>query len=104
MTYLKISDSKGHFHTGDENWEEIDQISKDDLMVLLDKAVSSDFSMDEFDPEKIPNKAHQIIYRNLYEKFTDLLDNKNRFKDESEQLYKSAIEKYSQNSDNDEEE
>ncbi len=50
--------------------------------------------MDEFKIEKVTNKAHQIIYKNLYERFSDLIDHKNRFKDESERLYKSAIEKY----------
>ena len=100
MTYLRINNSKAYFQTGDENWKEIDQISKDDLMTLLDKAVSSEFQIDQFESDKIQNKAHQIIYRNLHEKFSDLLENKNRFKDESEQLYKSAIERYNDNSSN----
>ena len=63
-------------------------------MILLDKAIETDFEMNEFIVDNIQNKAHQIIYRNLYEKFSELLDNKTRFKDESEQLYKSAMEKY----------
>jgi len=95
MKYLKIEDNKGFYQLGVEDWREIDVISKDDLMKLLDKAIDSDFEMDEFKAEIIQNKAHQIIYRNLHEKFSELLGNKSRFKDESEQFYKSAIEKYS---------
>jgi hypothetical protein len=95
MKCLKIENNKGYFQTEESNWQEIDSIGKEDLMILLDKAIDSDFEMDEFEADKVQHKAHQIIYRNLYEKFSELLKNKNRFKDESEQLYKSAIEKYS---------
>jgi len=52
--------------------------------------------MDVFDKEKIGNQAHQIIYKNISEKFSDLSKNRSRFKDESEALYREAIEKYSQ--------
>lgn len=95
MKFLKIENSKGFFCLDGAIWQEIDKISKDDLMVLLDKAVETDFEMDEYKQEIIANKAHQIIYKNLYMKFIELLDNKTRFKDESEQFYKAAFEKYS---------
>ncbi len=95
MKRLKIEDNKGYFKT-DQDWTEIDQISKDDLMFLLDKAVEEDeFELDEYDADKLANKAHAIIYKNIFEKFSDFLDNKTRFKDESQTLYKEAFEKYS---------
>lgn len=98
MKYLKIEDNRGFFlrieEDESETWAEIDQVGKDDLLYLLSKAVSADFEMDEFTEEALSNKAHQIIYRNLFEKFTDLLTNKTRFRDESENLYKVALEKY----------
>ena len=100
MKYLKIEDNRGFFlriaaDGGADTWSEIDQIGKDDLFALLNKAISEEFEMDEFNEDVLSNKAHQIIYKNLYEKFLDLLTNKTRFKDESESLYKAAIEKYS---------
>ncbi len=95
--YLKIENDKGYYCLEQDSWKEIDKINKDDLMILLDKSIETDFQMDEFEQEKIQNKAHQIIYRNLFNKFSELLDSKSRFKDESEQLYKDAIEKYSKN-------
>jgi len=64
-------------------------------LVLIDKALAGEFEMDEFRKDDLANQAHQIIYKNLYEKFTDLKSNRNRFKDESEALYKAALEKYS---------
>ena len=50
--------------------------------------------MDEYSEENIPNKAHQIIYQNLYRKFKELEQNKAQFKDMSENIYKDAIDKY----------
>ena len=97
MKYLKIENNKGYYCLEKDSWQEIDKIDKESLMMLLDYAIKPDFEMDKYDQDKVANKAHQIIYRNLFEKFSELLENTKRFKDESEQLYKSAIEKYSEN-------
>lgn len=98
MKYLKIEDNKGFFMKENEqsttDWVQIDLITKDDLFFLLSKAVTEDFDMDEFKEDILSNKAHQIIYKNLYAKFFDLLSNKTRFKDESENLFNAALEKY----------
>lgn len=103
MKYLKIENNKGYYLSINEQdqestWIEIDKISKEDLMKLLEQAISSEFEMDDYEENNLPNKAHQIVYKNLFEKFSELLANKTRFKDESESLYKSAFSKYS-NSD-----
>lgn len=95
MKYLKIDNGKAYYRVVEENWFELDQIGKDELLILLDKSITDEFEMDEFDITKLTNTAHQIIYRHLYQKFGELKENKNRFKDESEQLYKLALEKYS---------
>ena len=95
MKYLKIENNKGYYQIDQDSWKSIDKINKEDLMALLDKAVETDFEMDEYKQDDLSNKAHQIIYKNIHSKFSELLSNKSRFKDESEQLYKSAIEKYS---------
>ncbi len=97
MKFLKIKDNKAFFlkdKAEPASWTEIDQIEKNDLMKLLDYASSDDFEMDNYDENIIQHKAHQIIYKNLYEKFSDFLTNKNRFIDESESIYKAALAKY----------
>jgi len=97
MKYLKISENKGHFlkdKNQPENWTEIDQIEKDDLLKLLDIASNEVFEFDLYDEDIIGNKAHQIIYKHLSEKFTTFIANKDRFKDEADNIYKDAIEKY----------
>jgi hypothetical protein len=98
MKCLKIEDNKGLYSLDGEKWFPIDKINKKDLLKLLDIALTSQFEMDEYDKELLGNQAHQIIYNNIHEKFQEILNNKSRFKDESEAIYKNAIEKYGENS------
>lgn len=79
---------------GVASWIPIDLITKEDLFELLNKAIDDDFEMDAFNEVTLSNKAHQIIYKNIYEKFANLLSDKTRFKTESESMYKDALEKY----------
>ena len=96
MKYLKIENNKVFFtNNNGDDWKKIDTINKNDLLYLMDKIIDDDnFEMDEYREELIANKAHQIIYKNIYEKFTNLLENRTRFHDESRQLYKEAFERY----------
>ncbi len=50
--------------------------------------------MDEYLEDNIGHKAHQIVYKSIHEKFSELVENKNVFKDECDSLFKAAIEKY----------
>ncbi len=63
-------------------------------MNLLESAMSTDFEIDEFIEENIGHKAHQIVYKSIFEKFTDLINNKKSFIDECDLQFRSAIEKY----------
>lgn len=96
MTYLKIDNNKGYYRIegATENWIELDQIGKDDLLKLLEIATTEEFEMDEYKDELLQNPAHNIIYKNIYGKFTELLANKTRFQDSINLMYKSAIDKY----------
>ncbi len=97
MKYLQINDNQGVFlkdKAQPDNWTEIDKIEKDDLMNLLDFATEDDFEMDAYDEATLGNKAHQIIYKSIYEKLNIFLTNKDRFKDQTENIYKDELEKY----------
>ena len=96
MKYLKIENDKGFYRldAAVENWIELDQISKDHLLNLLKFATEKDFEMDEYDSTLLQNPAHNIVYKNIQSKFKELLNNKTRFKDSVESMYKSAMEKY----------
>ncbi len=96
MKYLKIENSKGYYSLDGKDWSLIDELNKEHLLSLVNLSLSDDFEMDDFDKEKLGHKAHQVIYKNIFDKLSELCRKKNRFKDESESLYKAAIEKYSQ--------
>jgi len=95
MRYLKIENNQVLYLNSDEEWETIDKIDKNILLYLLNKIIEEDeFEMDEYKEALIGNKAHQIIYKNIYEKFNNLINDKTRFQDESRELYRDAFEKY----------
>ena len=74
----------------------IDQISKDDLLILLKLAISEEsFEMDPYSTESVHNAAHQIIYKNIYQKFEDIRLHRVSFEDEKVNLYRTAINRYS---------
>jgi len=95
MKYLKIDNNKVFFLNSSNEWKEIDTINKNDLLYLIDKIITEeDFEMDEYNEDSIANKAHQIIYKSLYDKFKSLSADRTRFHDESRELYREAYEKY----------
>ncbi len=96
MKYLKIENHKGFYRLDEtvETWIELDQISKDHLLNLLSIATEKDFEMDDYDNNLLQNPAHNIIYKNIQGKLKEFLTNKTRFRDSVESMYKSAIDKY----------
>lgn len=97
MKCLKIENAKGYFLNSDGNYEELDRITKEDLLRLLNIATGDEeFEMSAYDETLLKNEAHKIIYRSLYQKFEEIIDNKNRFLDESASIYREALEKYSE--------
>lgn len=81
MKCLEISNGKAWFLNSSGSMTQIDKITKEDILFLLDIAVDSSktFDMDEIEKSNLSNEAHKIIYKNLYSKFDELLENKNRF-------------------------
>ena len=88
MKYLYIENGQGFFSVSglETDKQTIDKIRKEDLLRLLNLIV---------DEESLKNPAHKIIYKNIYDKFDALIKKRVQFKDETCDLYKSAIEKYS---------
>lgn len=101
MKYLYIEKGQGFFSVSglETDKQTIDKIRKEDLLSLLNLIVyeSSEnrFEMDSYDEESLKNPAHKIIYKNMYDKFDALIKKRAQFKDETCDLYRSAIEKYS---------
>lgn len=96
MKILKIESGNGYFWVvNSEEWLPIDKIDKGGLMKLLTSFLREDIEIDEYNEESLSNKAQQIIYKSVSEKFNGLKKNKDKFKDESDRMYLEAIQKYS---------
>ena len=97
MIILKIENKIGYFRkNSDDEWETIDKIDKDGLMMLLNIYMNSGdgIYMDSYENHLIANPAQNIIYKNIFDKFSDLVKNKDTFKDASDSLYWAEIQKY----------
>lgn len=95
MKCLKIVNGKGEFSLDGDSWKVLDDISKEDILAIVNKCLEDCFEMDDPSKAEVHNKAHEIIYKNLYVKFDELNSQRSRFKDESENIFKDALAKYS---------
>ena len=96
MKYLKIDNGSAYYLSSDSEYIVIEEITKEDLMKLINLAVDESccFEMDDYEEVEILNPAHKIIYSNLYRKLVGLVNDGNRFRDESNTLYMDAKIKY----------
>lgn len=94
MKVLKIEDNQGFYTTTGDAYNSIDKINKDELLKLVELTLEGDVEIDEYSEETLKNQAHQIIYKNIYEKLLDLQKRRDEFKDESERLFLQEYEKY----------
>lgn len=96
MIYLKIEHNVGKFYK-DGTYETIDKMANDDLWHLANAVMNdNDFKMDVYNEALLPNKAHRIIYKHVYELLTSLQERKEQYKNESELMYKTAYDAYKQ--------
>lgn len=95
MKLLRIYENAGQFLGASGDYVSIDKITKEDLLRLVGKIFEEEHSdFDEFDGESIKNQAHQVIYRSLSLKFTDLQKRRKEFIDESARLFLEEYERY----------
>ncbi len=98
MKILKIENNTGYFRkNSNDEWESIDKIDKDGLMMLLNIYMNIDsIDMDSYEAEEYPiaNPAQKIIYKSIFDKFSHLAKHKDTFKDASDSLYWEEIQKY----------
>ncbi|WP_302293048.1 hypothetical protein [Leyella stercorea] len=96
MIYLKIENKVGKFYK-DGIYVTIEKMANDDLWRLANLAIKqNDFQMDEYVESLLPNKAHQIIYKHVYELLASLQGRKEQYENESELMYKTAYDAYKQ--------
>ena len=97
MKLLKAELNQGFFLAEEGSYCEIDKITKEDLLRLMQIILTDDVEFDVYDEEVIKNQAHQVVYKSIYRNLQSLSDRKQEFIDESERLYLDDYKKYTEN-------
>jgi hypothetical protein len=94
MKLLKIENDGGHFRSADGAYHEIDQITKEALLWLLERILDGSGEMDDYDAEALKNQAHQVVYKSIYDNLKALEARRQEFIDESERLFLEDYKRY----------
>lgn len=94
MKLLKIEGKQGFFMGADGSYVPVDKLTKEELLRMVNLTLSEDVEFDEFKTEEMPNQAHQIIYKSVYEKLLDLSTKKAAFVDKTKRHFLKEYEKY----------
>ena len=97
MKLLAIENNKGTYSIDGINFIEIEKISKDDILKLLERVLSeAEIIIEESneDNKKINSPAQKIIYDNIYEKVNEVLLTKEEINSFEEDQYYIAMQKY----------
>lgn len=94
MKLLRIENHLGQFLTKDGSYHIIDEITKDNLLWIMERVLDSTGELEPYDEEKIKNQAHQVVYKSLYNNLKALEERRQEFIDESERLYLEDYKKY----------
>lgn len=74
----------------------ISDIQDDDLITMLEKELTEyEFELAEYDNNHIYHETHNIIYKSIYEKITDIRNDRENIIDNYLQRYSEVIDKYS---------
>lgn len=94
MQLLKIEDNRGYYLSQDGEWREIDHITKDSLLWILEQVLTGEAQFDEYNEDMLKNQAHQVIYKSIYTNLKALSSRKDEFLDESERLFLEDYKRY----------
>ena len=94
MKLLKIENHLGHYRTEDGAYHEIDKITKESLLWILERVLDGAGELDEYDEDELRNQAHQVVYKSVYRNLKDLDDRKQEFIDESERQFLEDYKRY----------
>lgn len=95
MKLLRISSNKAEYSCDGTSFKDIYDISKEDILVLMERIIESDdIELDEPNNE-ILVPAQKIIYERLYSKLKEIVDKKPELQRNIDLVFKDAMDKYS---------
>jgi uncharacterized protein YdhG (YjbR/CyaY superfamily) len=81
----------------DVNTSDCDKLDKENLLRLVEHALTKEVEMDEYNPEVLKNEAHRIIYRSVHKQLQELSARRSEFIDRSEREFCEIYENYKNN-------
>lgn len=94
MKYLEIRNNNVYFKNEDMKLKPLDEISKEDILYILEKSLEKEFEYDAYDDSLIQNQVHNIIYKDISKKLGAFIASKEKMKEEIDAQYKEAWDKY----------
>lgn len=94
MKLLKIEKSLGYYRAEDGAYHEIDKITKEALLWILERVLDKSGELDEYNEAKLKNQAHQVVYKSIYSNLKALEERRQEFIDESERLFLEDYKRY----------
>jgi hypothetical protein len=95
MMLLKIEEPSGFFLGKLGEYVPIDKIDKEELLRLVGLTLTEETAkIEKFDDSKIKNKVHQLIYRSISQKLSDLKTRRKVFVDSTARLFLAEYERY----------
>lgn len=95
MKVLKIENEECFYSVDGKKYDSIVDIGKDDIYKILNLVYESNVEMDEYNDEiKIKNEVEKLIYKDLYIQIYNFEKEVPSLKQEIEEEFKEAIEKY----------
>ena len=97
---LKIEEENGNkrakfLNTETSNYEYIETIKKENIINLIEYIIENDnVEIDAYKEGLLQNPVQDIIYKNLYFKFNDLIKNKQEFLKSINEKFKAAENEY----------
>ena len=99
MKYLEIKNNNVYFVNQDNDEKPLDEISKEDILFILEKSLEEEFEYDLYDDSLIQNQVHNIIYKDISKKLESFIANKQKMEEDIDSQYKEAWDKYCNNID-----
>lgn len=95
MKLLRIEDGAGAFLDASGQYVPVDRITKEEMLRLVSVTLESDAAeLDPYDEVALKNAAHQVIYKSISQKLSELRTRRKEFVDESARLYLDDYERY----------
>lgn len=95
MKLLKIDNQEGQFWDN-EKYVRIDEVRKENILNMMRYILKNDdVSFDQIsEDEQIVSPAQALVYKHIYAKFMDLMNNKQEIINSVDTLFKDAFVKY----------